>query len=219
MTRHDQLFEKWNQWLEIIRNDVINLSVSRHIFWEVQNIIKTNPKIQLASSFYQWMGSAYAVFQSIGFRRLVDSRKDTVSFHRLLTEIAKQPDVISRERYATLYKNPVIRKAVADKEFDKFAGPGKRHINPKMVREDRDRLIMKIKGMKDYVDRRVAHFAERDSSRVPTYGDIDDCLDLVEALLSKYLAVLRAEAHLEILPTWQYDWKQIFRHPWIPPEG
>ena len=219
MKHYDQRFEKWNQWLEIIRIDVTNLSVSRHIFWEVQNIIKANAKIQLASSFYEWMGPAYAVFQSVGLRRLVDSRKDTVSFRRLLAEIARQPGVISRERYVALYEDSVIRKRIADRAFDKFAGPGKPHIDPGMVRKDHDQLIRKIEGMKDYVDKRVAHFAEREPTRLPTYGDIDDCLDFVEALLKKYLAVLRAEAHLEILPTWQYDWKQIFRYPWIEPEG
>lgn len=217
MKHHDQLFEKWNQWLEIIRNDVTSLSVSRHIFWEVQNIIKANPKIQLASSFYEWMGPTYAVFQSIGLRRLVDPRKGTVSFRRLLEEIARQPGVISRERYVTLYEDPVIRKRIANKGFDKFAGVGQPHINPGMVREDRDQIVKKIEGMKDYVDKRVAHFAERGLTRPPTYGDIDDCLDFVEVLLIKYLAVLRAEMHPHILPVWQYDWKQIFRYAWIPP--
>ena len=216
MDHRDQLFEKWNQWLDVIKNDVTNLSVSRHIFWEVQNIIKANPKIQLASSFYEWMGPAYAVFQSIGLRRQIDRRKDVISFHRLLEEIVRRPGVISRERYVALYEEPVIRKHIADKAFDKFAGAGKRHINSGIVRKDRDQLIKKIDGMKDYVDKRIAHFAQQGPTRLPTYGDIDDCLDFVETLLIKYLAVLRAEVWTGVLPTWQYDWKQIFRHPWIP---
>lgn len=219
MNHHDQLFAKWNDWVQVIENDVINLLASQHIFWEVQKIIKANPKIHLASSFYEWMGPVYAVFQSIGLRRQVDPTKDTISFRRLLEEIARRPDAITRERYIALYEDPVIRRHVEDMAFDKFAGVGKPHINPEMVRKDCKQLIKKIEGMKDYVDRRVAHFAERGPTRLPTYGDVDDCLEFVEDLLKKYLAVIRADVRRQILPTWQYDWKQIFRHPWIPPES
>jgi len=217
MNHYDQLFEKWDQWLVIIMKDVTSLSVSRHIFWAVQEMIDANPKIRLASTFYKWMGSAYAVYQSIGLRRQVDPRRDTISFRRLLAEIARKPEVISRKRYVALYRNPVLREEVADQHFDQFAGVGKPYINRAMVREDCDQLVKKVERMKDYVDARIAHHAHQGPTRPPTYGDIDDCLDFVEALLIKYLTVLRAEAFVSILPTWQYDWKQIFRHPWIPP--
>ena len=218
MNEHDAIFAKWVRCLDIIKKDVTSLSVSRHIFWAVQEMIEANRKIQLASTFYKWMGSAYGVYQSIGLRRQVDPRRGTISFRALLEEIARQPAVISRKRYVALYRNPVHREEVADQHFDKFAGVGQPHVNRAMVKEDRDQLIRKIEGMKDYVDTRIAHYdPQRGPTSLPTYGDLDDCLDLVEALLIKYLAVLRAEAHLDILPTWQYDWKQIFRHPWIPP--
>jgi hypothetical protein len=219
MNEQDALFTMWNRWLVIIKKDVTSLSMSRHIFWAVQEMIEANPKIQLASTFYKWMGSAYGVSQSIGLRRQIDPRRDTISFRRLLEEIARQPAVISRKRYVALYRNPVLREEVADQHFDRFAGVGKPHINRAMVRKDCDQLVKKVEGMKDHVDKRIAHYAQQGPTRPQTYGDIDDCLDLVEALLIKYLEVLRAEAHLEILPTWQYDWKQIFRHPWIPSGG
>ena len=52
-------------------------------------------------------------------------------------------------------------------------------------------------------------------SGVDIYVELDDCLDCLEKLLKKYLLLFTAEAHLYIVPIWQYDWKEIFRRPWI----
>ncbi len=219
MNHHDQHFAKWNNWLETIDNDVTDLSVSRHIFWEVQKIIEANPKIHLPSSFYQWMGTHYAVYASIGLRRQIDKDQRTISLRRLLEEIRDQPEVLSRERYVALWDEPAIRKRFAAEAFDKFAGPGKPHIDPAMVEEDCSQLVKKIEGMKEYVDKRIAHYDKEGPTMLPTYADLDECLEFVEDLLKKYLAIIRADVRRQILPTWQYDWKQIFRHPWIPPES
>ncbi len=219
MNDNDALFNKWNGWLETIKKDIMSLSINRHIFWEVQKIIKANPKIHLPSTFYQWMGNVYAVYVSIGLRRQIDKDPRTISFQRLLEEIEGQAEVISRKRYVALYEDEVLRNRVADKAFDKFAGIGRPHIDPAMVIEDRSQLIKKIEGVKDYVDKRVAHHDRRGPTSPPTYPDLDECLDFVEALLVKYLAVLRAESYKTILPVWQYDWKEIFRHAWIPPKS
>ena len=59
MNGHDAVFAEWDGWLETIKNDVTNLSVNRHIFREVQKIVEANPRIHLASSFYEWMGTGY----------------------------------------------------------------------------------------------------------------------------------------------------------------
>ncbi len=198
----DALFAMWNGWLETIRKDVMNLSINRHIFWEVQKITEANPKIHVPSSFYEWMGDVHAVYASVGLRRQIDKERRTISFQRLLEEIEGQPEVISRERYVALYQDEVIRNEVADKGFDRFSGTGMPHIGPAIVKDDRSQLIKKIEGMKDYVDKRVAHYDQHRPTSLPTYADLDECLDFVETLLIKYLAALRAESYRRILPEW-----------------
>lgn len=49
----DAIFAKWDSWLSTVHQEVQGLLVNRHIFREVQAIIQANPKIQLASSFYE----------------------------------------------------------------------------------------------------------------------------------------------------------------------
>ena len=78
------------------------LGPARHIFREVQAIIQTNPEIQLASSFYEWMGTSYATTQVIGVRRQLDKDPDSISFVRLLGEVAANPQVLSRGKWNLL---------------------------------------------------------------------------------------------------------------------
>ena len=217
MNGHDAVFAEWDGWLETIKNDVTNLSVNRHIFREVQKIVEANPRIHLASDFYEWMGSVYAHYASIGLRRQIDKDERTISLRRLLEKIKDQPEVLSRERYVALWDDPVLRKRFADGQFNEFTGPGKPHIDPAMVEEDVSQLVKKIESVKGYVDKRIAHYDRQGPTTLPTYADLNECLDFVEVLLRKYLNVFRAEMRPRILPVWQYDWKQIFRHPWIPP--
>ena len=58
---NDNQFKKWNKWLDTIFADIQGLLVNRYIFWEVQKIIQANPKIQMGSLFYEWMGNIYSL--------------------------------------------------------------------------------------------------------------------------------------------------------------
>lgn len=212
----DELFKQWEGWLEIIYTDIQELVIRRHIFWEVQKIIRANPRIQKPSSYYTWMGSVYAAAASIGVRRQIDNGRHVVSFYRLLLEIQRKPGVLSRKRYVSLYKEPLIEVRVADRHFDRFAGRGKPHVELRMIKKDIADLTAITSKIKDYANERVAHFGKKGPTVVPTYKDLDECIDFLGNLLKKYWALFSAESIIDLLPTWQYDWKEIFREPWIP---
>jgi len=55
----DDIFSKWNKWIDVIRSEITDLSFNRNIFREVQDIIKNNPKIQKPSSFYEFLVNIY----------------------------------------------------------------------------------------------------------------------------------------------------------------
>jgi len=40
---------------------------------------------------------------------------------------------------------------------------------------------------------------------LPTFNDLDACIDLVERLVFKYERILKRSALQSLLPTWQYD--------------
>ncbi len=105
----------------------------------------------------------------------------------------------------------------SNRDFDRLAGRGKDHVSIGIFKADLSRLKQAGRRLRRFVNKRIAHFDRRKFKNPPTYREVDQCLEVMETLLKKYVLMFRAEAHVNILPTWQYDWKAIFRVPWIPP--
>ncbi len=208
-------FDEWNKWLDVIYSEIRSLSVNRNIFWEVQNIIKNNPKIQKPNVFYEFLGSVYVASALMGVRRQAKIDKDSISFARLLKEICDTPEVLSRTCFVALYKGSMVEQ-FADRDFDKFAGKTGSHVDPDLVKLDLEKLKAKVQKCEKYADQRVAHFDKRAIKSIPTFTDLDECIDFLEELMKKYYLLFRAKSLVSILPVYQYDWKAIFREPWLP---
>jgi hypothetical protein len=50
--------------------------------------------------------------------------------------------------------------------------------------------------------------------RLPTYAEIDRCIDLLDKLGKEYSLILKAEG-TSVVPAMPYDWKKSFRVSWI----
>ena len=133
---------------------------------------------------------------------------------RLFEEMIETPQVFSRRYFTDKYKGSVAED-FADKDFSKFATPGALHIDPKFVEADLARLRAATQRCEDFADKRVAHRDKREPKDPPTYKEVDDCVDLLDALYIKYFRLFKQSNMGSLLPTWQHDWKAIFRVPWI----
>ena len=207
---------KWNKWIDIIHKEITSLSIYRHIFWEVQKIIKNNKKIQKPSSFYEYLSNTYSISAVMGIRRQVKIDKHSISFAKLLKQMSGSPKILSRERYVSLYGEDKRSRKMGEEHFKKFADKSGCYVNPNMIKDDSKMLKEKAKKCEKYADMRVAHFDKRTLKNVLTFKNIDDCIDFMEELFRKYYLILRADYLSSVLPTWQYDWKDIFAEPWIP---
>jgi hypothetical protein len=217
----EERYRKWVRWLdENIYYEILVLSDYRYIFWEVQKVIQENPKIQKPSSFYGFLGQWYSTSAVMCIRRQIKNQRDSISLARLLSEIIETPEILSRERLLSLYKvpeNPELNKILevrAHKEIDPYLCKKKKHIEPDIVRKDLDELKAKAKYIEDFADRRLAHLDKRDIKKPLTFSELDECIDLLEELTKKYMLILLAKS-ISFPPTYQYDWKAIFREPWI----
>lgn len=205
---------KWIKWLKVIHDDIQSLLVTRNIFWEVQKIIKNNKDIQKPSAFYQYLGDTYVAYATIAIRRQVKSDKQSISFARLLAEISDDPVILSRSYYKKLYVGSVV-EMFADRHFDEFVGDNKDHISPLMVRNDLERLKLKAKKIEDFADKRIAHHDKKQPRSLPTFSEVDDCINLLDQLYVKYHLVFHASSMTTLMPVYQYDWEKIFRVPWL----
>lgn len=212
-----QKLEKWIRWLKIVHDEIQQLVIARDTFWEVQKIIKSNRKIQKPSSFYQYLGSTYVSHSVVGMRRQLKVDLQSISFARLLTEMAEHPEVLSRKYYKRLYAGSTVEN-FADRDFDRFSEPGASHVSSMMVLDDLKALRDSGRKLEEYADRRVAHRDTREIKLPPRFRDIDAFIEQLDKLYVKYHLLFHAANMHSLMPTYQYDWKAIFREPWIPSE-
>ncbi len=210
----DNRLKKWKRWLKVVHDDLQQLLVNRNIFWEVQTIIKNNMELRKPSSFYTYLGDTYVAYISIGIRRQVKVSSQSISFTRLLTEIVDTPSVLSRKYYTGLYRGSVVED-MADRDFDKFSGRGQSHISKDMVSSDLRKLYRVASKVEDFVDKRIAHHDKRKPKILPKFDEVDACLDVLDKLYVKYHLAFNASSMNSLMPTYQYDWKEIFKVPWV----
>ena len=214
----DRRLEKWLKWLKVVRGDIQQLLIKQNIFWEVQEIIRTNGELHKPSSFYRYLGDTYVAYISIGIRRQIKIDKRSISFARLLTELAGTPALLSRKYYVRLYEGSFVER-FADRDFDRFCGSDRTCISPDMVLADLGELNLAASVVEDFADKRIAHRDKRQPKALPRFDQVDSCLNTLDKLYCKYHGVFHAEAMSSLMPVYQYDWKQIFTIPWIKYEG
>jgi hypothetical protein len=210
----DTRLDKWLRWLKVVHDDIQQLLVKRNIFWEVQDIIKTNPELHKPSSFYSYLGATYVAYISIGIRRQVKIDKQSISFSRLLTDLISTPTVLSRKYYVGLYKGSTAEH-LADRSFDQFCGSDKSCISSDIVETDLKKLNLAASVVEDFADKRIAHHDKQQPKVLPKFKQVDVCLDTLDRIYCKYHQVFHASAMNSLMPVYQYDWKKIFTVPWL----
>ena len=132
----------------------------------------------------------------------------------LLEEMIATPEVLTRTYYVGFYKGSVVEQ-FANKDFDKFAIQGAPHIDPALVAADLEKLRFASKRCEDFADKRLAHRDKREPKELPTYDEVDACIDVLDNLYVRYLLLFRASNMTSLLAEMQYDWEAVFRVPWI----
>jgi|ERR1044072_171542 hypothetical protein len=211
----NDLYQKWSNWIDILDTEILNLYTQRHIFREVQDILRANPKVQSPDDFNFWMASWYSSALAVAVRKQADNDRNSISYRRLLEGIKANPTVISRARFK---KNFVdgwnYTESDADDGFDQIIGVGRQHIDPVVVDIEIKELETKTDKLRHYVNKRIAHHDKEDFTAIPKFSDLSESIDYLGDIHQRYYLIFRCFS-TELLPVWQYDWKSVFRYPWI----
>jgi predicted nucleic acid-binding protein len=210
----DSRHETWRHWLETIDKDITSVYANRAAWKEIMGIVAEHPAMP-PSHFFALMAQNYATTQAVAVRRQDDKGQSVVSLSRLLSDIADHPETLSRQRYVALY--PKGMQWVGDKEFDKFAGGDGDLVDADAVRADLDLLHSNSEAIRTYVNKRIAHHEESPPPIfvTPTFSDLDEAIDTLGSLLSRYALLLTGVSRSVIAPVPQYDWLAPFRIPWL----
>ena len=211
----DPKFGKWEKWLEAIYHNFVEVFFNRHIFWEVQGIIRNNPNLEnyKPNWFNVFLGQTYFDYAVSAIRRQVRHQKDSISLVGLLEDIIRNPHVLSREGFVERHRGDEKRAKCL---FDgKFAGGGLDHIDPIIVCQDLCKLKVLSETVEDFADKRVSH-RDRRQPDIPTFKALDDCIDCLAELTKKYYLLVKAvKLGSDLSVDFTDDWKSIFHQPWI----
>ena len=193
------------------------------IFSELQEIISSNPNINKPNTFYTFLLRTYSTFMLMGIRRLMKPQKDSVTLIGLLEDIKGSPELLSRDRWISNFaiekgsdetRNLIILN-YANKGFDNLAGKINKYIEPSMVAEDIYNLDKKTCYLEKYIDRRIAHFDARKKITIPSWNELNDCVDIIGDIFNKYYTLIRCGSYIQLHSEIIGNWKAIFRVPWI----
>ena len=222
----DQQFEKWNKWLkDYIYLEIGELVSFRYIFRKIAKMANENPTFQQLESFHWFIKSTYFDYAVMACRRQLKSDRKSgknVSFVRLLEDIIKFPEVMSRERFVHLYSKDM--RTHANEVFSqRFSGARKDHIDPAIVQQDLCELKShggKIGKVEDFADKRIAH-SDRRSSDSPTFDELDACIDCLKKFTQSYRFLFQGMGENDDLlaPGIDEHWDETFSKPLILPKG
>jgi len=218
--KQNQLYRKWDAWLEEIKNELVELHASRRTFWDLGDVINQNPRLkQRGNHFLDWMAKNYLYSMVTSIRRLVDNRRSTMSYRRLLEDIHRNPTVLSRSRFKANFVCGDWDEHEADTCFDQLVGVGREHIDREFVQGQIDELVSKTKALTTFANRRITHHEDIEVTEIPKVGDAHTALDYLESIMKYYWNLFRCEDFLRAEPYLQYNWKEIFYFPWIEGEA
>ncbi len=223
MPSSSALIRRWKQWLNTINRDIVGLAHQRRIFREIAEMFRANPTLQQSDgTVWEWLAENYATTAAVGVRRQADrsSRRPVISLERLLTEIAANPGVLTREWFVRQYvqdRPPIARRdfqRMGERGFNNFAGPTSKRISARRVLSDRQKLRTAAARVTHYVNKRLAHRARRGYRGPATFADLSAAIDELGRLLQRYQLLVNQAAMGFVEPVIQGDWEAVFRVPW-----
>jgi len=213
----DQLRHKWRSWLDEIGNELGWLLTGRDLFWRLQEIVESNEKIQSPAILHNWIADNYVAKTTTGIIKVTDHHRGTISLYWLIKGIKNNPDLISRDYFVSQWRDDFLREmGTADRTFDMYANFGKQLVDPERLDADIRGLDEGTSLVKDFRDQWVAHFDEkRKTDQMPTFGDLNKALDIIDEVWCKYRLLLERSATDTRKPAMALDWEEPLRHCWI----
>lgn len=179
-------------------------------------MLEANPSIPESWWIKGWITQQAVKVLAVGIRRQADKGSDVVSLVRLLKEIKKHPEVITRERFTAicLPGDDETMKLVAERNFDAWAGAGESQIDPNLVQSRLDKIHQAVNKVYLYVNKILAHADEGDPSLGFTFGELDAALDSIGEVFRETYLLLNCSDLTSAIPTIINPWQRAFMVPW-----
>jgi hypothetical protein len=209
-----QGFEQLKRWYANATREVEWCALSSQTFRELQELVSATSILQEPGTNWsnQWLAANYGIVTALLARSQLDQDKRAVSLYRILEEMAAAPSVFSRKRFVRSFRRArsgTVQEA--NDAFDAFAGRGRGHLDPELVRRDLRRLRTELAVLKKWVDKRAAHLERGFGRRKLKLRTLTRAIEALEKLAKKYSPLF----HGRPADPWfgvhrSSDWKRFF---------
>ena len=215
----DELFADWVPWIGRVENELTTIAWNRRMFRDVSRVFKYNAHLREVGGFvYEWMLLNYTAGVTMAFRREVD-KAGHMGFVHLLEEIAKRPQVLSRQRQhdhwplRSPFEDARRRESFEVIPFIAFADdPMKDHIDPAAVQADIATVRAETKLAQEYVEQIIAHRVRREPETI-TFEQFNAAIDALTPIFMKYYARLTSSTLIQLEPVRQFNAHLPFTFP------
>lgn len=215
----DALYARWRERLTKIQHELYRGFLQQELWTEMREEIPQR-RPDTDATFLVSYSQLYVAGQMLLVRRLADVDESTHSLASLIRAIKRNPEVMTRTRYAQAWANGADSGgADADREewLRVFADPADpEHVNPELLDDDLDRLAKELDHIVDWATKTIAHLDPIAPMRVPLYSEIREALDLLAAITGRYQLLLHQSTTHDWTPVIQGDWQGVFRPALFP---
>ncbi len=212
----DEEWRRWRTWLRGgIRQDVMTMLASRQVWRRYSELVQQAPQlVQRNRTFHTWVTHNYLDGIGTGIRRQTDLREDVIALARLLHRVARYPQALSRDRFAS--DDESESRLSADEAFDELVGENRDFIDPVVPGTDLQTLLDGTSTVRRWIDKEVAHFDPKRGrfSAGLKIEDIHAALDIVADLLRRY-STLIIRTHIVTDRVALSAWERIFTTAWL----
>lgn len=218
--------QRWRETIQGLKGEICHLEWFRGEFRDVEKIVRGNPKVLNAESYFpahvkEW----YAESQVMRIRRLVEPFTpgyEVLSLLQLLEDMRRAAEAFGRSEIEGLFDSP--EGPQYDEMRDFLVESMWKNVGD--IVKDADRLYARqikddIKALRDatdeikrYADLLLAHNAKEKPS-MPKFSAISDAVDEIVRIAKRYYATLIRPAMFAFAPTYQGNWYDVFMIPWI----
>ena len=82
----DHKLKKWIKWLSVIEEEISELTIGKHIYWQIWQLLKANETTRKNLLLFHYLNNSYISYSVMGIRRQIKTDKQSISLVRLLVK-------------------------------------------------------------------------------------------------------------------------------------
>lgn len=218
----------WRASMELILGDLYTVQLGRSVVERLASIIRGNTALQVPNTFFELQLRWYAISTLVTIERDVQGGRKVVSLLRLLEDIARHPEELTRAKFRRLHTGSGERVSgdpgndlgafmdggMVESRYEEFGGEA---LDVARIHVDVAELKAAAAPIVALRNTLYAHrSADGPALSSITLGDLHAFVDVLDRVIQKYHALLFFTSMMSTTPIDVTDWDEIFRFAWIP---